>query len=111
MGAVEGKAAIIARPVEDVWRFMLDISNMPKWEDSRAKWSQTSEGPIDVGTTFRSSISILRRQSKYDLRITEFEPNRKFTIEALNGFGRGTKIGYVMEPIEDGKTRLSRVPK
>lgn len=105
---VEGKAAIIDRPVEDVWKFMLDISNMPKWEDSGAEWKQTSEGPIDKGTTFQSSIHLLGRQFVFNLRVTEFEPNRKFAVEVVNGFGRGTKTSYVMNPIEGGKTRLSR---
>jgi uncharacterized membrane protein len=100
---------VIDRPVEDVWKFMIDISNMPEWEDSRAEWKQTSEGPIDSGSTFQSSIRFLGREVKFDLRITEFEPNRTFAVEALNGFGKGTKMSYLMEPVEGGKTRLRRV--
>ena len=105
---VEGKAAIIDRPVEEVWNFMLDISNMPKWEDGRAEWKQTSEGPIEVGTTFQSSIPLLGRQIVTHLRVAEFEPNRKFAVEGLDTFMRGTKIRYLMTPIEGGKTRLCR---
>jgi len=46
---------------------------------------------------------------KTNLRITEFEPNRKFATEATSGFLEGTKISYLMEPVEGDKTRLSRV--
>jgi len=46
---------------------------------------------------------------KTNLRITEFEPNRKFATEATSGFLEGTKISYLMEPVEGEKTRLSRV--
>jgi uncharacterized protein YndB with AHSA1/START domain len=106
---VEGKAALIDRPVEDVWRFMLDISNMPKWEDSGAEWRQTSEGPIDVGTTFQSSIHLLGRNVLVKLRVAVFEPNRRFAVETLDGFWRGSKISYSLEPVEGGKTRLSRM--
>jgi Polyketide cyclase / dehydrase and lipid transport len=114
MVRVEGKGVVIDRSVDDVWRFMTDISNMPHWEENQADWKQTSEGPIDAGTTFQtiSRPSIGRPfgwEVKTNLRITEFEPNRKFAIEATSGFLEGTKISYLMEPLESEKTRLSRV--
>ena len=114
MTTVEGKGVVIDRSVDDVWRFMTDISNMSQWEENQADWKQTSEGPIDSGTTFQiiSRPSIGRPfgwEMKTNLRITEFEPNRKFATEATSGFLEGTKISYLMEPVEGDKTRLSRV--
>jgi uncharacterized membrane protein len=111
---VEGKGVVIDRSIDDVWRFMTDFSNLPQWEENRADWKQTSEGPIDSGTTFQisSQPSIGRPfgwEIKSNLRITEFEPNRKFATEATSGFLEGTKISYLMEPVEGDKTRLSRV--
>lgn len=46
-------------------------------------------------------------------RILEFEPNRRFYIEATSGEGRGaavvgTKMGFVLEPM-GGKTKLDAV--
>jgi hypothetical protein len=76
MSRVEGKRVLIDRPVEAVWSFMTDISNMPRWEDSHAD---------------------------------EFEPNRKFAVEATTGRAKGTRISYFFEPVEGGKARLSRV--
>src|SRR5947207_5499040 len=32
-----------------------DISNMSQWEENQADWKQTSEGPIDSGTTFQQA--------------------------------------------------------
>jgi len=109
MTNVQEKGVVIDRSVEDVWSFMIDISNMPQWEDSRAEWKQTSDGPIDSGTTFQSSVRLLGWEVKTDLRIMEFEPNRKFAFEAMNGIAKGTKMSYLMEPVEGNKTRLSRV--
>ena len=104
-----GKGVVIDRPVEDVWNYVTDISNMPLWEDSRAVWRQMSEGPIQVGTTIQSSIKALGRTVAFDLRVTEFEPNRIFSVEAVAGRTRGTKVSYLLQPVENGKTRLSRV--
>jgi hypothetical protein len=109
MTPVEGRGLVVNRSVEDVWNFMIDISNMPRWEDSRAVWKQTSEGPIQAGTSIQSSITFLGRTVKFDLRITEFEPNRSFSVEVVAGKTKGTKIRYLLVPVEDRKTRLSRV--
>jgi uncharacterized protein YndB with AHSA1/START domain len=109
MSRVEGKRVLIDRPVEAVWSFMTDISNMPRWEDSHAEWTPTSEGPIALGSTFQSSNRFLGVELKFDLRIAEFEPNRKFAVEATTGRAKGTRISYFFEPVEGGKARLSRV--
>ena len=100
---------VIDRPVEDVWNYMTDISNMPRWEDSGAVWKQMSDGPIQVGTSIQSSITKLGRTVTFDLRVTEFEPNRTFSVEVVAGRTRGTKLSYLLVPVEDHKTRLSRV--
>jgi len=81
MTQVEGKSVVIDRSAEDVWSFMIDIANMPKWEDSHAEWKQISVGPIDVGTTFQSSVRFLGLEV----------------------------ISYLMAPVEVNKTKLSRV--
>jgi uncharacterized membrane protein len=107
MGA--GKGLVIDRPVEDVWNYMTDISNMPVWEDSGAVWKQMSEGPIQVGTPIQSSISALGRTVTFHLRVTEFEPNRAFSVQAVAGRTKGTKVSYLLQPVDNGKTRLSRV--
>lgn len=100
---------LIDRPVEDVWNFMVDISNMPRWEDSRAVWRQMSEGPIQAGTPIRSSITLLGRTVMFDLRMTEFDAPRSFSVESMAGRTKGTKITYLLVPVEGHKTRLSRV--
>ena len=88
---------------------MTDISNMPRWEDSGAVWEQVSEGPIQVGTSIHSYIKTLGKTVMFDLRVTEFEANRTFSVEAVAGRTRGTKVSYVLVPVEERKTRLIRV--
>lgn len=106
-GAARG--LVIDRSVEDVWEYMTDISNMPLWEDSAAVWKQTSAGPLGVGTSIESSIRALGRTVRFDLRVTEFEPNRAFSVEAVAGRTRGTTVSYVLAPVDERTTRLSRV--
>jgi uncharacterized membrane protein len=100
---------VIDRPVADVWNYITDISNMPRWEDSGAVWKQVSVGPINAGTSIQSSITKLGRTVTFDLRVTEFDPNRTFSVEAVAGRTKGTTVSYLLAPVEPGKTRLSRV--
>ena len=109
MATGAGRSLVIDRPVEDVWDYMTDISNMPRWEDSGAVWKQMSEGPIEVGTPIQSTITFLGRPVTFDLRVTEFERHRTFSVEAVAGRTRGTKVSYLLTPVGDRKTRLSRV--
>jgi hypothetical protein len=109
MTRVEGPSVVIDRPVADVWNYIIDVSNVPHWEDSGAVWKPTTEGPIGSGSTYQSSIRFRRWEYKADLRIVEFEPNSKFSVEALSGFGKGTRITYLMESVDGGRTRLRRV--
>lgn len=93
---------MVDRPVEEVWKFLADISKSgPKIDPTLLEMKQTSEGPIGVGTTFES------RHPKvvYYLRISEFEPNRKYTEEFSAGPMKGSTITLGMEDME-GKTRL-----
>ncbi len=108
MTMVEGGGVTIDRPVEDVWQYMVDISNMARWEDSGALWKQMSEEPIQVGTSIQSSITKFGRTVTFDLRVVEFDPNKTFAVEAIAGRTRGTRISYVLAPLESGKTRLRR---
>ncbi len=92
MKRIEGKGVVIDRPVEDVWKFMTDVSKKPKWGDVGQELKQTSEGPFGAGMTLQLSGAFLGRHVAYDLRITDVERNRKFTAEFTSGFIKGTKL-------------------
>ena len=44
---------LIARPIEDVFAFLSDLENVPKWNYSIVETRKVSEGPIGVGTTYQ----------------------------------------------------------
>lgn len=95
-------SVVVDRPVEEVWRFMSDFSNTPKWSPDIVEIEQTSPAPLGVGST------LLIRHPKQSLkgRVTEYEPNQSFVFEVASGPARGTKVGYRVERIEPN-TRLT----
>lgn len=101
---IEG-SAVIDRPVEDVWRFMTDLANTPKWDPGVLEVKQTSSGPIGVGTTLQSRHTKERIMNE---RVIEYEPNRGFALEFTSGPFKGSSGSYSMETVA-GKTKLTRI--
>jgi carbon monoxide dehydrogenase subunit G len=97
-------SVMIDRPAEVVWKFISDISNS-KWDPYTLEAKQISAGPIGVGTTFQLIRS--RTPKVHDLRVIEYEPPKKTTIESTSGPVKGTKQQFSLEEIE-GKTKLTR---
>ncbi len=97
---------MIDRSSEEVWRFMFDVRNFPKWDRNVLETKITSEGPIGVGTTAQAVVQFLGRKV-VDIRITEYEPNRKFALEFISGSFKGAKQSFTLESVGGNKTRLT----
>jgi uncharacterized membrane protein len=69
----------INRPVEEVFAFLSDFENIPKWNYYVLEVRQLSEGSIGVGTTYHQ----VRKSDQQDLRIIEFEPGHTVAVKTL----------------------------
>jgi uncharacterized membrane protein len=69
----------IDRPVEEVFAFLSDFENIPKWNYYVLEVRQLSEGLIGVGITYHQ----VRKSDQQDLRIIEFEPGHTVAVKTL----------------------------
>ncbi len=69
----------IQRPVNEVFEFLSNFENMPKWNYYVMNVSKTTEGPISRGTTFHQ----VRKSDAQDYKVIEFEYPNLVTIETL----------------------------
>src|SRR5215211_8263052 len=69
----------IDRPIGEVFAFLSDFENIPKWNYYVLEVRQRSESPIGVGTTYHQ----VRMTDEQDFRITEFEPNHMVAVKTL----------------------------
>src|SRR5215207_7122505 len=78
---------IIERPLEEVFGFVVDLTNIPTADPSVRSVEKTSEGPIDAGTTFLLSQETppLGKVREATVRYTAVEPNRSIEFEAMVG--------------------------
>ena len=99
MGKVRS-AVTIARPVDDVYAFLLDLDRNASDPDT-ASVTKEPDGPTSAGTTFRFRD---RKGGETSMVFTALEPNRRIDFEGIVGPLR-PKGAFLLEP-GDG-TRLS----
>lgn len=94
----------IDRPVRDVFAFVANLENVPRWNHAIVETRKRSDGPAGVGTTYRQ-IRSLPRRSEGSLEVTELEADRRFAVHGQLGPFAGT-LTYAFEEIA-GATRLT----
>lgn len=103
MVRVEGQI-IIRRPVDEVFDFVADERNEPRYNPQMRRVEQTSAGPIGVGTTFRAESMSRGRSVEMTITFTHYERPRRLTsaTHLSNMDIRGT---LTFDPVADG-TRM-----
>ena len=75
----------IKRSVDKVFAYTTDAKNWPKWQSFIPEAEQTSQGPVNVGTTFRGVSRMMGRSMKWTAIATEFESNRRWGKKITSG--------------------------
>ena len=100
--------ATIERPITEVWAFLADPTNNPKWDPGTLEVQQTSDGPIGVGSTLDAVVDLLGRQT-VGVHFIAFDPPNELRFEFVSGFLTPTNVAYRLESVDPGRTRLTRV--
>jgi hypothetical protein len=90
----------IARPADEVFAFLADLGNIPKWNYAIERTVPTSPGPAGVGATYRQTRAIPRR-SEETLQITVFEPPGRLAVSGQLGPFQAT-TSYLLQPVTSG---------
>jgi hypothetical protein len=69
----------IGRRIDEVFAFLSDFENIPKWNYYVLEVRQLSESPRGTGTTYHQ----VRKTDQQDFRIIEFEPDHTVTVKTL----------------------------
>lgn len=96
----------IDRPVGDVFAFMSDFENVPKWNYAITETRQSSAGPVGEGTTYVQRREI-PRPGEEQFTVQEFVPDRRLVVEGVLG-PFPARLSYEFSP-SDGGTVLTNV--
>ncbi len=92
---------VINRPVEEVFAFMVDIKKRPQWISEGVEEHWTPEGPVGVGSTFRTVRRFMGRGIETERVVTEYEPDRKFTYKTT-GSRISVEVSTAFEEVPGG---------
>ena len=94
----------IRRPPGEVFAFVADPANIPKWNYAIVSARQVNPGPFGVGTRIQQARSIPRPTTE-ELVVTEFVPERRLVLQGDIGPLSGT-LSYEIQEVPEG-TRLT----
>jgi len=94
----------IRRTAEDVFAFLADFENVPRWNYAIASTTKVSPGPVGVGTVYRQIRSIPSRAEE-GFEVTVFQPGRRLAVEGEIGPFHA-RVSYLLESLGTA-TRLT----
>ena len=100
--------AEINRPIDQVFAFLADGTNDPKFSPRVQEITQTTDGPPGVGTVYASTVKDAGMTTKREFELTEFQAPSKIRWKELSKNSITVPDGgYDLESAGEGVTRLT----
>ena len=96
----------IDRPAEDVFAFVSDFTNNPRWQRGQRSCTWTSPPPLRVGSTYDQHARFLGRDVVNSFRVVEHDPGRRVRFTSASGSFPLT-ITRTVEPLGAARARFS----
>jgi Polyketide cyclase / dehydrase and lipid transport len=101
-------SAVIDRPINEVFAFLADGTNDPKFSPRVQEIRQTTEGPVGVGTVFESKVKDAGMTTSRKFELTTFEaPTKIRWTERSKNMVTVPEGGYDLEAISDTETKVT----
>ena len=94
-------AISIKRKPEQVFAYLSNFENNPKWQSGMVKARFTSEPPLAIGSTYTQEAKFMGRQVHSNFTVSDYEPGRLVKISTTSGSFPIT-VTRIVEPAEDG---------
>ena len=97
-------SVMIRRPIEEVFGFLSDFENIPKWNYAILQTHKVSQGPVGVGTIYQQIRSVPSR-SEERFEVTAYNPPRQLEIQGQLG-PFPSRLAYALDATPEG-TRVT----
>jgi uncharacterized protein YndB with AHSA1/START domain len=98
---------VIDRPIDDVFAFLADGENDPKFSPRVLQIAKATDGPPAVGTVYASTVKDAGMKTKREFKLTEFEPPTRIRwAEVSKNLVTAPEGGYDLAPEGEG-TRVT----
>ncbi len=79
------KIITINRPINEVFAYVSNMENGPKWQPELSEVRRITKGPVKIGSQFSSARRIMGRTMVTSIEFVAYEPNSKYTIKSISG--------------------------
>ena len=97
----------IARPVEEVFAFLADVRNEPRWCPQVIEVAVTPPRPLGAGSTYRETVRVGGRKMTIEFVVTAYEP--PFHMATRGRVGRRPGTAAFTLAADGAGTRLTTV--
>jgi uncharacterized protein YndB with AHSA1/START domain len=95
---------VIRRPTAEVFGFLADLENLPRWNYAIVETHKISQGPVGVGTIYQQVRSVPSR-SEERFEVTAYNPPRQLEIRGQLG-PFPSRLAYALDAVPEG-TRVT----
>ena len=103
-------STLINRPITEVFPFVADFANLPKWETDILEVKPLSSAPVGVGTAFQCVLKMPGRAAPSRFEITAYTANREVAFAGTAAGPAKPKGSFQFEPVGEG-TRVTARPQ
>jgi hypothetical protein len=101
-------STVVGRPINEVFGFLADGTNDPKFSPRVRDIRKTTEGPIAVGTVFESEVKDAGMTTRRQFELTAFEaPTKIRWTERSKNMITVPDGGYDLEKVTDTETKVT----
>jgi uncharacterized protein YndB with AHSA1/START domain len=93
----------IRRPPADVFAFIAEPQNMPRWYEAVQEVTKTTANPTGAGSRYEIVRSLPSGPAFNDVEVVEYTLNHQVTIESREG-PTPFRYRYRVEPSQEGTT-------
>ena len=106
MATIEFQTQINAAP-EEVFAYLSDLEKHPEWSHCM-EIEKTSEGPVGVGSSYRSRGKNFGITANETVEVTEHQPNERFGWRTTGAMGMKFGWSFELSPQEGGTLLIER---
>jgi len=104
------ESIIINRPVAEVFAFVANFENHPRWESNFQKVKLINSTPNGVGTKYQCELKLPGQTATSVFEITEYEVNKKIAFEGEAAGPAKPDGSFLFASAGDG-TRVTLLPR
>jgi uncharacterized protein YndB with AHSA1/START domain len=98
----------IGRSRSEVFDFLTNVENLPRWQANLVQSVPISDGPARVGFQFEETIHVMMRRIRAVCTVTEIKANERFAFEMRSNGPLDCDAHFELQPVANG-TRLTLI--